>query len=490
MSEQSLDLTNAKILIVDDVPANIGALREPLEAAGYEVLIATSGEDAMEAVAGLVPDLILLDVMMPGIDGFETCRWLKAHETTADVPIIFLTALDEAANVVEGFDAGGADYVVKPFRKEELLVRVLTHLDRARLSAALARRNDELKAANRKLREETRQRKALAMKLSMVVERESERWGVEGFVGQSPLLQKILANIKMLEKADSISVLITGESGTGKELVARAVHANSARREGPFVAVNCAAVPSGLAESLVFGHVKGAFTGADEAQVGFFDLADGGTLFLDEVGEMPYDLQIKLLRVLEDGQVMPLGAKRAHGVDVRIVAATNVDLIERLHDGGFRQDLYYRLARFTVEVPPLRERRGDIPLLAQHFLQLFAAEMGIEPPTLTPLALKVLEKADFPGNIRELKNTVERALIEGQGADIQPKHLNLPAGSGDREKPREEDELASLPMDFHTAEKVIIQRALDRVDGNVSAAARLLGIDRYKIYRKMKETGG
>jgi CheY-like chemotaxis protein len=217
MSEQSLDLANAKILIVDDVPANIGALREPLEAAGYEVLIATSGEDAMEAVAGLVPDLILLDVMMPGIDGFETCRWLKARETTADVPIIFLTALDEADNVVEGFDAGGADYVVKPFRKEELLVRVRTHLERARLSAALARRNDDLKAANRKLREETRQRKALATKLSMVAERESERWGVDGFVGQSPLLQKILANIKMLEKADSISVLITGESGTGKE---------------------------------------------------------------------------------------------------------------------------------------------------------------------------------------------------------------------------------------------------------------------------------
>lgn len=481
MAKRALDATHAKILIVDDVPANIGTLRAPLEAAGYEVLIATSGEDALEAVADLVPDLILLDVMMPGIDGFETCRRLKAAEATAQVPIIFLTALDEASDVVVGFEVGGADYVVKPFRKEELLARVLTHLERARLTAALAASNEALQGANRKLRQEMRQRKTLATKLSMVTERETARWGVAGIIGQSPLLQKILTNIQMLERADSTSVLITGESGTGKELVARAVHANSARRDGPFVPVNCAAVPTELADSLVFGHMKGAFTGAEETQAGYFDLADGGTLFLDEVGNMPYDLQIKLLRVLEDGQVMPLGAKRAHTVDVRVVAATNADLVERIREGGFRQDLYYRIARFTVEVPPLRERREDIPLLARHFLRLFAGEMGIDTPTLTPAALKVLQGADFPGNIRELKNAVERALIEGQGGDIEPRHLQLVPGTA-----QQTSDAGEISLDFHVAERAIIQQALDRTGGNVSAAARLLGIDRYKIYRKMK----
>jgi DNA-binding NtrC family response regulator len=470
-----------RILVVDDVPANIGSLRAPLEAAGYEVLIATSGEDALEVVADVIPDLILLDIMMPGIDGFQTCRRLKKDEATAHVPVIFITALDETDDVVKGFKAGGEDYVVKPFRKEELLARVATQLDRARLTADLEASVEELKEANRKLRAETKERKVLATKLATANEREAERWGVDGFVGQSPLLQKILDNIQMLERAESTSVLITGESGTGKELVARAVHAKSRRAGGPFIAVNCASVPRDLAESLIFGHLKGAFTGADEPQTGYFDLADGGTLFLDEVGDMPYDLQIKLLRVLEDGQVMPLGARRPHAVDVRVVAATNADLVGRIRDGGFRQDLYYRIARFTVEVPPLRERREDIPLLAQHFLQLFADEMGMPAPEITKPALKILEGAPFPGNIRELKNTVERALIESQGKDIEAEHLRLLPGADDVAMAELE-----LPLNYDEAVRTVIERAIDKSGGNVSAAARLLGIDRFKIYRKLK----
>ncbi len=491
MNAPMLDLKDAQILIVDDVPANIGPLRQPLEMAGYQVLIASSGEDALGLLQELVPDLILLDVMMPGIDGFETCRRLKADASTADVPVIFLTARDEATAIVEGFSAGGIDYIVKPFRKEEVLVRVRTHLERAQLQNALGERNAELqeantklKTANRQLKQEITQRQALAKKLSRVTEREAERWGIEGFVGQSPLLQKILQNIKMLEKADSTSVLITGESGTGKELVARAVHANSARATGPFVPVNCGTIPRDLAESQLFGHLKGAFTGAHEAQTGFFDLADGGTLFLDEVGDMPYDLQVKLLRVLEDGEVMPLGARKSHTVNVRIVAATHADLVAKIHDGSFRQDLYYRVARFTVEVPPLRERREDIPLLAQHFLKLFAEEMGLPVPALKEAALQVLADGEFAGNIRELKNVVERALIESQGGDIGPEHLQVIGALGKR-LPTSIEDVSELPLSLPEAEKAIIERALAQTAGNVSAAARLLGVDRFKIYRKL-----
>ncbi|MBT3292232.1 MAG: sigma-54-dependent Fis family transcriptional regulator, partial [Victivallales bacterium] len=227
---------------------------------------------------------------------------------------------------------------------------------------------------------------------------EAQRWGVEGFVSQSPLLREILQKIKMLEHADSVSVLVTGESGTGKELIARAVHANSARAAGPFLPINCATVPREMAESLVFGHKKGAFTGADADQAGYFDLADGGTLFLDEVGDMPHDLQVKLLRVLEDGQVRSLGAQESRPVDVRVVAATNADLQRRIQETAFRQDLYFRIARFTVTAPPLRQRREDIPLLTRHFLQILAAEMGREAPDLSPQALARLQDYPFPGN--------------------------------------------------------------------------------------------
>lgn len=223
----------------------------------------------------------------------------------------------------------------------------------------------------------TKERNHLANRVAEMAQREAERWGVEGFVGQSRSLRKILEDVERLQ-ASAASVLIAGESGTGKELIARAFHVRSAKAEGPFLPVNCASIPRELAESLLFGHVKGAFTGADKDQTGYFELADGGTLFLDEVGDMPAELQTKLLRVLEDNEIMPLGAREGKSVDVRIVAATNADLQELIGAGRFREDLYYRLARFTVEVPPLRDRREDVPLLVQHFSVLFGHEMGME----------------------------------------------------------------------------------------------------------------
>ena len=490
MSEPNMDLSGSRILVVDDMPANIDVLCQSLEAAGYRVIVASAGEVALKLAERSIPDLILLDVVMPGIDGFETCRRLKLAESTRHIPVIFLTARDDTPSLAEGFRAGGVDYVVKPFQKEEVLIRLQTHLERGRLARALAEKHAALEARTRELEEEiaqrqaiTRERNHLSDHLSLVSQREAERWGLHGFVGQSPTLRKILDEIGLLQTTQNISVLVLGESGTGKELIARAIHNGSARRQGPFVAVNCAAIPRDLAESLFFGHVKGAFSGADRDQAGYFELAHGGTLFLDEVGAMAAELQPKLLRILEDGLVQPLGSREPRQVEVRVLAATNADLPQQIQEGRFRHDLYYRLARFTVRVPPLRERREDIGLLAGHFLQLFAAEMGIEHPPLSAGVLDLLGKQDFPGNIRELKNVVERALIESRGQEIRPEHLHLaetilPAAAPPSSVP-------DLPLNLEQAEQLLIQRALDQTGGNVSEAARLLGIDRNKIYRRL-----
>lgn len=461
-----VDLTGAKTLIVDDEPANIDVLHRALEGAGYEVLVVTDGEQALAVAAREHPDLVLLDVAMPGIDGIETCKRFKADPELQTTPVIFLTASIETSIILDGFRVGGVDYIAKPFEKDEVLARVRTHLQNAYLARALTERNAELAA-------EIDRRTRLDGRLTMIARKEDAHWGVDGFVGESATIRSILAEIDLLRKAD-IPVLITGESGTGKELIARAVHTHSRRAGNAFVPVNCATIPAQLAESLFFGHRKGSFTGAEHDQTGYFEMADGGTLFLDEVGAMPPELQPKLLRVLEDGLIRPLGASVDHHVDVRVLAATNAP-------ESFREDLYHRLARFTVELPPLRQRHDDIPLLARHFLSLFAAEMGLEPPELTQAAMEQLLAYDFPGNVRELKNVIEQALITSRGGAIQPQHLRLRPPP---EEPRTTDE---LPLNLADAEMVLIRRALDQADGNVSAAARLLGVDRNVVYRRLAD---
>jgi transcriptional regulator with GAF, ATPase, and Fis domain len=309
-------------------------------------------------------------------------------------------------------------------------------------------------------------------------------------VGRSKTIDKILQDVS-LAQGTGATVLITGESGTGKELVARAIHHGSPRAPGPFVPVNCSAIPADLAESMLFGHVHGAFTGADRDRVGAFELADGGTLFLDEVGDMPASIQAKLLRILEDGWVYPLGAGQGKRVDVRVLAATNRDLQADTASGRFRQDCYYRLARFPVHVPPLRERREDIPLLIRHFLDMFAAEMGVGPPLLSVEALTILEAYDFPGNVRELKNIVERALIESGGENLRPEHLHLfqPSSSlpGAMASRDPKAAAAGLPLNLRQAEELLIQRALEQTHGNITAAARLLGTNRPKIYQFLQK---
>ncbi len=479
---EEADLQDAKILLVDDQPANLDVLCELLGSRGYGVLLAPSGRVALQSASRAVPDLILLDVMMPEMDGFETCRRLRQDARTREIPVIFITARDLEEDVVIGFRAGGVDYITKPFKEEEVLVRVETHVRMNRLARALAEKNRELE-------EEIAQRKALKGQLTMISQREAERWGLGAFVGESPTIQKIFKEIRLMQENVATSVLIAGESGTGKELIARAIHFGSTRSEATFVPVNCIAIPADLVESVLFGHVRGAFTGASEDRTGTFEMAHEGTLFLDEIGDMPLELQGKLLRVLEDGEVWRVGAKEGKQVDVRVLAATSADLQQKIQEGAFRQDLYFRLARFTVTAPPLRERREDIPLLARHFLQFFAVEMGREAACLSPEAIERLIGYDFPGNVREIKNIIERALIESGGAEIKPGHLHFVSGeqAGAGSMPSAASAFPGLPMDLNEAarqaEVWVVEQAMEQVGGNLSKAARLLGTSRNKIYR-------
>ena len=391
MSQSQIDPMKAEILIVDDIPANLNLLRQTLESEGYTIIGAPSGEVALQIAARAQPDLILLDVMMPGIDGFETCRYLKADDATADIPVIFITAKEETESLVEGFRVGGVDYITKPFKDEEVRIRVETHLKIDRLTKEVLQKNralqDEIakrKQAQAACDQAEDDLKTAGEQLSLISQREAERWGIEGFIGKSPTIANILKDVNRLRAAGAVNVLITGESGTGKELIARAVHFGGSRAKRPFVPVNCSAVPRELAESEFFGHVKGAFTGASADRKGHFELADSGTLFLDEIGDMPLEMQAKLLRILEDGCIIPVGGTREKQVDVRILAATNTDLQTKIAEGTFRSDLYFRLAGFTVVVPPLRDRPEDIPLLASHFLNLFAAQCGFGKTHIEP----------------------------------------------------------------------------------------------------------
>ncbi|HZZ58944.1 MAG TPA: sigma-54 dependent transcriptional regulator [Opitutaceae bacterium] len=506
MTIESLDLaphagtpeaaTPPTLLIIDDISANIGALSGALESAGYRVLAALSGAAAIKSASKARPELILLDVMMPELDGIETCRRLKANPATAEIPVVFITANDETQSLVEGFRAGGVDYITKPFQIDEVLLRVATHLRLHRLTCELKARTIELAKSNAELTAEIRRRERAEValdvadaRLSVLTEAEARSWGLQGFLGQSPQFKKLLRDIRAVQVYPRTNVLLTGESGTGKELIARAIHFGGALAKGPFVAVNCSALPAELAESYLFGHRRGAFTGAVADHKGYFELADGGTLFLDEIGDMPPAIQAKLLRVLEDGQVTAVGASAGNRVSVRIVAATNVDLPAKVQRGEFRQDLYYRLMHFHVAVPPLRERREDIPALAGHFVRLFSSELKRKPPVLRADALERLLAHDYPGNIRELKNTIERAIIYAGGEQIHPEHIVFAAhartASGSASAPESEPKAENPADDFNlkAAEDRLIEKAVAASKGNTSAAARLLGVDRAKIYR-------
>ena len=447
-----------KILVVDDEPAQRELVSGFLARHGFEVLSAGDGREALERFRGEPVDLILTDQKMPGFSGLQLLE--AARAVTPEVAVIVMTAYGTIEHAVAAIKAGASDYLTKPLNLDELLHRIGQVRDRQRLVGE----NRELRAALQ------------------------ERHRVEGVIGESGRMQEALSLVRRVAASDA-TVLIRGESGTGKELIAKAIHYASRRAEGPLVRINCAALPEGLLESELFGHEKGAFTGAHAMRRGRFELAHGGSLFLDEIGDLPPHLQVKLLRVLQEREIERVGSSHPIQVDVRLLAATHCDLEALLKEGRFRDDLYYRLNVVTISVPPLRERREDIPLLLDHFLSRFARENGKTIRGLTREARETLLRYDYPGNVRELENVVERAVVLTRDEVIGLADLPLAV----REPEPDTGEAAGLPAAVEGLERRMIREALARADGIQTRAAELLGIServlRYKL-RKYGLSGG
>jgi formate hydrogenlyase transcriptional activator len=414
------------ILVVDDTPTNLEVLVGYLKDSNFQIIVATDGEKALERLKYVHPDVILLDVMMPGIDGFETCRRLKEDDETRDIPVIFMTALSETVDKVKGFSVGAVDYITKPFQQEEVLARVQTHLTLRFLQQRLQVANEQLE---KRVAERTAELKAALGEVEELKDRLQEEniylqqeiklsHNFEEIITQSGNFGKVLEEVEQVAVTDA-TVLILGETGTGKELLARAVHSISNRKDRPLVKVNCAALPANLIESELFGHEKGAFTGALARKSGRFELADGGTIFLDEIGDLPLELQAKFLRVLQEEEFERLGGTSTIKVDVRVIAATNRDLEEVVAKGDFREDLFYRLNVFPIESPSLRERKEDIPLLVEHFVGKYGTRIGKKITTVPHKVMDALQAYDWPGNVRELENIVERAVIISRGTQFE-----------------------------------------------------------------------
>ena len=443
------------VLIVDDEPAIQSALRGVLEDEGYRVTAVGSGAEAIGVVADEVPDVVFLDIWMPGLDGLETLAQLKRVRPEAAVVMISGHATIETA--VKATRLGAYDFIEKPLSLDKTLVTVTRALEHIRLESE-----------NQSLREKLDERSQL--------------------IGETPVMRALRDQIAMAAPTNG-RVLIHGENGSGKELVARAVHAHSARRERAFVEVNCAAIPEELIESELFGHERGAFTGAHARRRGRFELADGGTIFLDEIGDMSFKTQSKVLRALEEQSFERVGGKDTVKVDVRVIAASNRNLEALIREGRFREDLFYRLNVIPIEVPPLRARAEDIPLLVDHFIRTFSAENGKRVKTLSGEALAYFLAYDWPGNVRELRNMVERLVIMAPRTVIEAEDLPVPLrpkeGWGDGGEARER----TLREARDGFERAYILAELRANDWNVTRASERLGIERSHLYRKIKAYG-
>ncbi len=442
-----------RILVVDDEEAMREVLQMRLEGWGHEVLLAGDAEAAHDLIRRHGPDLVISDVVLPGATGVELLATLKEGEPAR--PVILITAHGSIDDAVEAMKRGADDFLTKP-------------LDYGYLRSLL----DEMEERLSEIRRQRDLRSTLDSEL-----------GVDGMVGASDAMQQVFELVKRVAGSDA-SVLVTGESGTGKELVARAIHDLGRRRGGPFVAVNAAAFPEGVIESELFGHERGAFTGAERQRQGCFERADGGTLFLDEITEMPIALQPKLLRVLEAQSVRRVGGARDIPFSVRLVTATNRDPVEAIREGKMREDLYYRLAVFPLQLPPLRERGEDIDLLAQHFVELFSRKHDCEVLGLTEGALGRLRAYDWPGNVRELRNLIERGVILARQGWLDEGHLPPVL----RPRLRRTGEGVLVPPDTTVAdaERMLILDTLQRVGDNKAEAARRLGVDVKTIRNKLK----
>ncbi|HEY2028814.1 MAG TPA: sigma-54 dependent transcriptional regulator [Myxococcales bacterium] len=446
----------ARILIVDDEEQTREVFAELLQRWGYEVGQTSDGHGALKMAAETRPDVIISDLVMPKLDGLALVRALR--EEQPDTPVVIITGKGTIDAAVEAVREGVFDFVEKP-------------LDPARLKVILQR---------------ALEKKETLHEMQILRRRIGQMDAGVGMIGNSPPMRRTM---ELLEKVapSKASVVITGQSGTGKEMVARAIHQLSPRRDKPFIAINCSAIPASLMESEMFGHERGAFTGADQRRLGCWELADGGTLFLDEVGEIPIDLQAKFLRVLEEERVRRLGGKGEITVDVRVVSATNKDLKEEIKAGQFREDLFFRLNVFHVNLAPLKERRDDIPLLVQHFIDKFGREGGRKPSGVSAQAMKLLADYGWPGNIRELRNTLERAVILCGGATIDVEHLpaELAAGGG-------ESAYLKLPygLPLREIEKEYILSTLTRLQNNKARTSQALGISEKTLYNKLYRYSG
>jgi two-component system NtrC family response regulator len=446
-----------RVLLVDDDESFRRVQAFKLEQAGYEVTSCADGETAIDSFGEGSHDVAVTDIRMPGIDGLELLGRLRA--ISPDTPVVIITGHGTIETAVEAMKEGAFDFLTKPFPGDHLRLT----LERATEMANLERENREL-------------RRAVEGKFSF-----------ENLVGISPPMRRLYEAVELAAPAPS-TVLLRGETGTGKELVARAIHYNSPRRKEPFVIVNCGALPNTLVEAELFGHQKGAFTGADRQRAGKFVAADGGTLFLDEIGEIPLDLQPKILRALQTGEVDRIGQDTPSQVDVRIIAATNRDLDKLIAEGSFRSDLYYRLAVIPLEVPALRERREDIPLLVQHFLSRLGDRTGRPGLRFPREAMPLFDRYPWPGNVRELENVVERMVVmsreETLSLDTLPDAIRRP--------PEPTGSSLRLPVegvDFESLEKDFIRQALERTEGNRTRAAQLLGVTRNTLLYRIQKFG-
>ena len=492
------------ILIVDDEIPNLQLLTQVLSDAGYQALrSAKRPQLAIESALAQPPSLILLDVRMPEMDGFEVCRRLKQEERTRDIPVIFVSALQDVQDRIRGFEVGGVDFISKPFQEPEVLARVQTHLAlrnmQLHLEDLVAKRTSELEA-------EVNERKRAALELKQAYDeirklkdhleaenltlREEIRISFEDdeLIGKSTAFRIVLQQAEHVAPTDS-TVLILGETGTGKGLIARKIHQLSGRKDRSLVNVNCAALPATLIESEFFGHEKGAFTGAVGRKIGRFELADGGTIFLDEIGDLPIELQAKLLRVLQDHEFERLGSSTTRTVDTRIIAATNRDLDALIEQGTFRPDLYYRLSVFPIRIPPLRERRGDIPLLVWFFITLLQPRLGKTIESVPSRVMDGLTSYDWPGNVRELQNIVERAMILSPGARLEL-GADFPWGqSGTRSSTGTRRQKSENLEEVERAHIVsVLEECGWKVRGQGGAAERL-GLKRTTLQSRMKKLG-
>ncbi|MEX1128216.1 MAG: sigma-54 dependent transcriptional regulator, partial [Vicinamibacterales bacterium] len=438
-------MTTGSILLVDDETKILTALASALKAEGHDVVTASSGREAQRLMARRMFDLLVIDNLMPDMTGLDVIRELTASVPEADRPqVLMMTAHATVESAIEAMKLGALDYLQKPFDVDELLVVVTRALEHQRL------------------RTEHRY---------LISERDAE-FNHYGIVGRSRRMQEVIETAKIVAQSKS-TVLITGETGTGKEMVARAIHFHSAQRDMPLIKVNCAAIPETLLESELFGHVRGAFTGAATSKKGKFGLADGGTIFLDEIGTMSTALQAKLLRVLQEREFEPLGSERTQKVDVRVIAATNRDLRQMVADGRFQEDLYYRLNVIPIHIAPLRERRDDIPVLVEHFIGKHAQRAGKRIDGLAPGVLEALQAADWPGNVRELENTIERAVVLSPTSVIGSDVVRI---LGVTSAPASGLPSLSLRQNLDWTERETVRRALDAAGGVKKEAAEIMGI--------------